>query len=238
MYAKLGATVAIALAGVLAACPAAALELDFGAAVQLLPPGTIVHMVVLDNGASMTVTTENDGSGPDLAIVFDSADPTGGDVDLGTPNEDFGGPGKGNGGEEGEDGENADALGHLFVIADNEIDDDGDGLVDVPEDEADGGMMRFDFSHEGYLSLTIIDVDEDEDEPVLRLYRSGALVGTVTGESLGNNSAQHLDLTAYGEVDAVEIDMDGSHGIAEVVVNAINVGTEDTTWSGVKGEYR
>jgi hypothetical protein len=225
----------------LAACLTAtanAATLDFGGALQDLDPGEEVGTVTLSNGATMDVHCSNDGGGPDLCIVFDSEDPSGGDVDLGTPNEDFDGPGEGAGGEDGEDGENDAALGKVLIIAEDDTDDDDDGLVDEPDDESGGGTLWLQFSHAGRLSFSIIDVDDDEAAPQVKLYKDGALVDEVEGESLGDNSVQHLDLAAYGNVDAVEIELDGSSGIAGVQLDVEVVGTESNTWSRVKTLFR
>jgi hypothetical protein len=49
---------------------------------------------------------------PGLGIAFDSSDPPDHDIDLGTPNEAYGGPGVGEGGES-----NTVALGNLLISA-------------------------------------------------------------------------------------------------------------------------
>jgi hypothetical protein len=180
-----------ALAGLLVVTPVNAEVLDFGAALQALPVGTPLGEVHPDEGGWMRVHARNHGGGPDLCIVYDSDDPTGGDTDLGTPNEDFGGPGDGSGGEEGAQGENAVALGKILVIAENDDDSDDDGLVDEPDDESGGGTVWLQFSHAGRLTLTLIDVDDDEEEPRLYLFK-GDLVDCVEGDNPGDNSARTL----------------------------------------------
>jgi len=217
---------------------AGAVTLDFGGALQDLDPGEEVGTVTLSNGATMSVTCSNSGGGPDLCIVFDSEDPSGGDVDLGTPNEDFDGPGKGKGGEEGAEGENDDALGNVIIVAENDDDDNDDGVVDEPDDESGGGTLWLHFSHPGHLSFSIVDVDEDEAAPRVHLYKDGEHVGEAEGESPGDNSVQHLDLASYGNVDAVRIELDGSSGIANVKLDVEVVGTEPGTWSNVKAIFR
>ncbi|MEE8525840.1 MAG: hypothetical protein V3T72_18040 [Thermoanaerobaculia bacterium] len=68
-----------------------------------LPAGTIVDNEYVIYG--MHVSTDDPANHP--AMIFDTANPTGGDDDLGTPNQDFGGPGVGSGGGLGEIGANA-----------------------------------------------------------------------------------------------------------------------------------
>jgi hypothetical protein len=227
-----------ALAGLLLGSPATAEVLDFGAALQPLPAGTPLGDVYPDAGGWMTVHARNHGGGPDLCIVYDSAEPTGGDTDLGTPNDDFGGPGDGSGGAEGEEGENVVALGKILIIAENDEDSDDDGLVDEPDDESGGGIVWLEFSHAGRLTLTLIDVDCDEEEPRLYLFKEGDLVECVEGDNPGDNSAQTLDLSEYGDIDAVRIHLDGSTGIGGIVLDVPQVGVESTTWSGIKGMFR
>jgi hypothetical protein len=212
--------------------------LDFGAALQALDAGETVTQVTLENGASMTVWAENHGSGPDKCIVFDSSHPTGGDVDLGTPNEDFGGPGKGNGGEQGKEGENAVALGKLLVISGNDEDANDDGRMDDPEDESDGGLLTLHFSHAGRLSFKVVDVDKDEDEPHFTLYKEGHEVGQAQGDEFGNNGVQPIDLSSFGDIDAIEMHLHSSVGIAAIQLDVVTVGTLPRTWSNVKSTYR
>ena len=215
---------------------AGAVTLDFGGALQDLEAGKKVRSVTLSNGATMEVRCETEGRGPDVCIIFDSAEPGDHDEDLGTPNEDFGGPGEGDGGERGEEGKNDAALGNLLIIAENVVDSDRDGFVDEPESE--GGTVWLRFSHAGRLSLALVDVDRREEEPVLKLYRDGNVVKTVEGESLGDNSVQHLDLSRYGNVDAVRIELDSSAGIAAIQLEIEVVGIEADSWSNVKALFR
>ena len=82
------------------------------------------------------VTTDDPANHP--AMIFDSANITGGDVDLGTPNVDFGGPGIGVGGGLGAPGVNANALGNVLILS--EDNDSAD-----PNDRSEGGTFIFDF---------------------------------------------------------------------------------------------
>ncbi len=73
-------------------------------------------------------------TGTNAAVVFDSSCPpsglprdcSGNDADLGTPNQEFGGPGRGVGGARSND----TALGKLLIVAENLADEDEDRLVD------------------------------------------------------------------------------------------------------------
>ena len=75
---------------------------------------------------------------PKEAMVFDSSSPTGNDVDLGTPNESFGGPGVGRKGVKGRLFENDQTKGNLLIVS-----EDGDGSD--PDDDWNGGVLVFEF---------------------------------------------------------------------------------------------
>jgi hypothetical protein len=200
--------------------------------------GAIVEEFSLENGVGVEVTVHNHGGGPDIAIVFDSEEPTGGDWDLGAPNSDFGGPGLGAGGGEGKEGANTEKLGNVLIIAEDDDDSDGDGLVDDPDDESGGGVVWLSFSHAGRLSVTIVDVDEDEDEPRIVLYAKGERVGEIVGENVGDNGAQTLDCSEEEDVDLAEIHLDGSASIANIQLEVPVVGVEPGSWTTVKRQYR
>lgn len=140
----------------------------------------------------ITVSAINDKSGhPDLAITFDSENPTGGDYDLGTPHTDFGGPGIGNGGKSGAPGENSEPLGNVLIIAENDLDANNDGLIDTPDDEARGGLIDLVFAEPTYVEgFTLIDIDGNETNAKVELHGTGGLLGTHLAGALGNNSVE------------------------------------------------
>lgn len=195
---------AIVLLGLLATS-AGATPLDFSSELQSLAAGARVERVALSNGATMDVVVENAGGGPDLAIVFDSAHPT---------------------------------AGNVLIIAENDTDANDDGLVDEPEAESGGGIVWLRFSHAGYLDITVYDVDEGEDGPRFVLFRDGERIGEVEGEALGDNSAQHFELRSHGSADLVEIHLDGSASLGDIVLEVPAVGVEPSTWTDVKKDYR
>lgn len=84
----------------------------------------------------ITITTNDPQNHP--AMIFDSANPTGGDDDLGTPNQNFGGPGVGAGGESSLS-RNALPRGKILMISEN-------GDSSDPEVYDDGGWIDFTFS--------------------------------------------------------------------------------------------
>ncbi len=142
---------------------------------------------------------------PNTAILFDSANPTGDDPDLLTPN--LGSVG------------NTEALGHVLILAENDVDAGPvDGLVDEPDDELAGGSFFFDFDDGAAVcSITVIDLDEAPGSE-LRFYRNG---NTVTPDvvmpllSLGDNSVQTINFHQVG-VTRFEVFFKGSGGIGPI----------------------
>ncbi len=152
------------------------------------------------------ISTYVNGGTPALGIVFDSANPTGGDNDLGTPSQIFGGPGVGNGGWS-----NSNSLYGLLIVAENTIDADGDGLVDDPDDNASGGSFKFDFDEDMCVIGTKV-VDNEVGEAPANIYmRDGAqtLLAEATSSNLGNNSSEYIPLGTCG-VRSLQVDLHGS----------------------------
>jgi len=158
----------------------------------------------------------NTGGGPDLAIVFDSSNPTGGDFDLGTPNETFAGPGIGVGGEMGQPGANGTALGHLLIIAENSVDGNGDGRVDSPDDEAGGGIIKFNFDiPTDVISLQLVDIEETNQGFVVAYDAANQVIANVPMQMLGDNSVQRLAINAIG-ARRLEVVFPGSGAVSDL----------------------
>lgn len=111
---------------------------------------------------------------PQKAIIFDSDEPSGGingdhivDIDLGTPNKMFGGPGDSETGD-GSEPSNNTPLHNLLIIPDNIVDTTpADGFVDDPNDEPSGGSIRFVFDAPlSFESIKYIDLDHNSGEVV------------------------------------------------------------------------
>ncbi len=105
--------------------------------------------------AGITVAVTNDTPGhPNVATIFDSAcfgGCTGGDTDLRTPGT---GPG------------NNQAQRNALIIAENVIDANGDGLVDGPDDEQNGGSIVFNFAQpHKLLSVRVLDIEDVGETP-------------------------------------------------------------------------
>jgi hypothetical protein len=171
------------------------LDVDF--AIGGFPLGTGVTVTEQWAGMGLHISADNKVAGhPDKAIVFDSASPTGEDPDLVTP-------GYGTG--------NDTAIGKLLIVAEDDVDADFDGIVDDPDDEQNGGILRFAFDKPVSLcSALLVDVEEEGTE--LRFYGEGGLFKTIPVPALDDNSVQNLGFTAEG-VTLFEVDFAGSGGL-------------------------
>lgn len=177
------------------------------------------HVTNQLSGLGVNVSAwNNNPDHPDKAIIFDSANPTGNDADLGSPNNAFGGPGVGVGGTL----TNNLGLGNILIIAEHDRDPNGDGRVDNPDDESSGGVLRFEFdSRVKILSARILDIEE--------------VGGTITGYSdviggtqlfqqpiaaPGDNSLQVIDVSPLNSFEnaALEVAFIGSGGLGELVL--------------------
>ncbi|MBC8426594.1 hypothetical protein H8E07_20960 [bacterium] len=187
--------------------------------------------------ADFTVSVTNNGGGPHSLIIFDSNNPTGQDSDLGTPNIDFGGPGIGSGGGAGASGENSVPLNNLLICAEDIADGNGDGIVDDPDDEAGGCTIVFEFDYVVDL-VSIVFVDIDSETVEYEVSEFGVLMGGDEGVDLGDNSVQHVDLTAFYSVDRLEVVFSSSGAIAELEFNPAAIANEDADWGSVKRIFR
>jgi len=210
-----------------------------------LPPGTVVAGDLPSGGtannhqfADFALSVQNNGGAVhNSCILFDSSNPTGSDWDLGTPNQDFGGPGQGASGASGTPGENNTAYGNLLIVAENLIDADMDDVVDDPDDEVGGGLITFDFDGPTtVLWVKVIDIDTEEGGSIT-LYDGVNLAGTAPLVNLGNNSYQMVDLANMGPVTKMEVFFSASGGIAEIEYRRTTA-TESSSWSDIKKRFR
>lgn len=207
-------------------------EIDF----EGIPAGTILSTVngnasgvpvgpILVNGVLPSHPALN------RAVVFDSSNPTGGDPDLGSPNETFGGPGIGVAGEAGQPWQNDYALGKVLIVAENLYDTDGDGLVDDPDDATQMGMLlEFDFTtitqpfipeNVTLYSLTVIDGEGTEVPGSARLYdATDTLIASVSLLATGDNGVRTHELGTGGAgisgVARLEVILNGSSAIDDI----------------------
>ncbi|MEM6455910.1 MAG: SdrD B-like domain-containing protein [Acidobacteriota bacterium] len=139
--------------------------------------------------AGIRVTTHDPVNKP--AMIFDSAAPTGGDSDLGTPNQDFGGPGVGSGGAAGAAGENAVPEGKVLIISEDRDSSD-------PDDNANGGTLIFTFDGPAFVETVGLH-DVDNNPATVRAFdASGNLILQRSAPGVGNNGIQTVEVNAGG----------------------------------------
>ncbi len=219
-----------------AAMPALHAEtIDF----EVVPTATIVDVVFGDGGTGPIAVS---GFNPQLAlpgnaaVIFDSANPPVTPVetiddDLGTPNEDFGGPGRGAGGEAGSPFQNDTPLGHLLIIneAAEFVDRDSSGTIDMADspviltDDADliGASLSLDFTAVAPVtvsSIDIIDVELNEPMATVALFGSGGgLRAMFPLPQPGDNGVAHFEFGPIGNVWSMVVSLNGSGAIDNVV---------------------
>ncbi len=165
----------------------------------------------------------------DAVIAFDSSHPHGDerdDLDLGTPNQAFGGPGVGRGGESGPF-QNDRPLGNLLVIQEDPTLDD---LNPDPQDDCDeGGTVAFDFEELGLggvtlSTITVVDVDNDlQAASEFRLYGAGdQLLAIVNPPRTRPNGVATLDLGGVAGVLRMELEQNVSVAIARIGIMVPN----------------
>lgn len=152
------------------------------------------------------ITTDDPTVHP--AMIFDSSQPTGYDWDLGSPNEDFGGPGRGAGGEEGQPGENRWPLGNILIISEDRDQDD-------PDDHYAGGTFIFTFENPTKIhEVQLLDIDANETTGKLVAYdQRDNKLGTFRMQPFGNNSVQIVPINLENVV-RLEIHLQSSGAVA------------------------
>lgn len=173
----------------------------------------------------------------DAVVAFDSGLPHGegeDDLDLSSPNETFGGWGRGAGGESGQKFANERPLGRLLVIQEDPT------LPDVnpsPADNCvDGGTVRFDFgalypSGLAVKSVVLIDVDtrREANGTSVRLYGAGdILLDSFQPPVTGSNGVVNLGLGPTPNVLRLEIEEDVTLG-ASIAIGRIEIVVPDST---------
>ncbi len=166
---------------------------------------------IIDDEWAMVVihiTTSDPTAHP--AMIFDSAQPTGYDWDLGSPNENFGGPGRGVGGEEGQPGENRWPLGNILIISEDRDQDD-------PDDHYAGGTFIFTFEKPSMIhEVQLLDIDANETTGKIVAYdQYDNKLGTFSMQPYGNNSVQIVPVNLEN-VARLEIHLQSSGAVAAI----------------------
>lgn len=217
-------------AGVAAPARGVPLLVDF----QGLDHGEILDgsMSLGPDGVIQSITTNNKGVGPDLAIIFDTTQRNTADEDLEGPNG-FGG-GSWAGGNLAPDTH----LGNILIISENYEDADNDGRIDDPDDEGDkpAGTIHIIFNQVFTdMGFDLVDIEDNFAETMgsVEFLYDGVSVGEVEFAELaslqddihfGDNHANRVDTMDGLQVDAfkeVIIKFGGSGGITNLVLTPI-----------------
>ncbi|MCG8648475.1 MAG: hypothetical protein MI861_01500, partial [Pirellulales bacterium] len=166
-------------------------------------PGVVI------NGVNNRTGAQN------AAMIFDSANPTGGDLDLGTPNQAFGGPGIGSGGAS-----NQVALGNVLIISE-------DGDSSDPDDEAQGGTLTFTFDQPVTINhIELLDIDSNESGGSVVTLTTNSGTQTISIPAVGNNSVQQISIDA-DDVTQMEVNFVSSGAVSELKYTTT---TEEKQW--------
>ncbi|MEM9219342.1 MAG: PPC domain-containing protein [Cyanobacteria bacterium P01_F01_bin.150] len=122
------------------------------------------------------------------AMIFDSANPTGGDKDLAS-----------------------DELGNILIIS-----EDGDSTD--PDDNAKGGTLMFDWDGVvNVASLGLLDIEEAGGTVTLYASDDATVLATINIPGLGNNSLQSL-YVGTADVGKMDVLLTGSGAVTEIVL--------------------
>lgn len=180
------------------------------------------------------VTTNSPTSHP--AMIFNSANPSGGDSDLGTPNEAYGGPGVGSGGGPTMPGFNNTPLGKVLIVAEN-------SNAANPDDSANGGTLIFTFDYAVSIDdIRVLDIDDTSAAGTVKIYgdTSGTtLLATSKMHGLGDNSVQTVPVNGDG-VRRMEVKFPKGGAIASIVSCRSGAQTvynlSNLVWSDLDGD--
>lgn len=186
-----------------------------------LAKGTFITDQYLDD-IGMTITGEsNHHNRTGSVIIFDSSNPTGGDYDLGTPNQAYGGPGIGNAGTSSQ-GRNDVAENNIIILAENVRDNNNDGRVDGPDDDAAGGTISFNFNTPITIeAVTLVDLDDHANNVITLKFDDGRPDVVISCPQIGNNSrkivmTKEADGSSCDGVTSMSVSFSGSGGIAGI----------------------
>ncbi|MFK8012784.1 MAG: SdrD B-like domain-containing protein, partial [Marinicellaceae bacterium] len=175
---------------------------------------TVAGDIITDQFAPWGITVSATGGSGD-AMIFDGNNPTGGDDDLGSPHESFGGPGVGVAGVFGAVGENRIPQNRLLIISE-------DGDQSDPDDNGPGGTMFFTFERDLNMDeLLFLDFGDTlgVDAGEARFYDEfDVLVETAsTLPSVGDNGLGGLTFTATG-IRRIEVQFNQSGSMAKFAI--------------------
>ena len=149
--------------------------------------------LVSDLGNGVSIVAFNEAGNLADAMIFDTANPTGGDPDLGTPHSSFGGPGVGKEGKKGKLFANSVPQGKALIISE-------DGNASNPDDNAKGGYMVINFASPTYIdSIGLLDNDEQT------LFTITCKDGSISHTYDSNGGDNSYELVSIGKPGVIQI---------------------------------
>lgn len=163
------------------------IDFDHDAQGNALTAGTLVA----DQYAGLGLTITGDQELP--AMIFDSANPTGDDFDLGTP------------------GNSPLAQGNILILSE-------DGDSSDPDDAAQGGTLSFNFAEPTTVTrIELLDIDPAEsDSRILTFDAQGNALSDVAIPPRGDNQLVTVDLN-LGNVSELRVILAGSGAVTGLV---------------------
>jgi hypothetical protein len=165
-----------------------------------IAPGQIVEDAYASRGVTISVDSTAKGRKPGLGVAFDATAPTGGDDDLGFPEQ-----------------------GNVLINQEDfDRDDIAAGRVEVPDDQACGARFSICFEMPVCVTaLTILDIDEGEDPVIVDLFDADGN-HTVRHEvpPVGDHERAQVVLPPQDECTTVRavVRLSGSGAIDDIVV--------------------
>lgn len=166
--------------------------------------------VISDSLEGITLTTGNSGTNP--LNIFDSSNPTSGSEALGTPNQDFSGPGVGSGGNLGATGENNTSHGKVLIIQE-------ETKLDAEPNDV-GGYFDFEFDELVYLNeIHLLNIENGQTATMQMYNVAGTLINTINSDALGTNSFEVVALNT-DDVKRLRVTFTGKGAIAKLVYSS------------------
>jgi hypothetical protein len=193
----------------LAECPRV-LNFDTGASNQPIVRGERLNQTQPYAAWGVTISTlvPSQPANSLAAMAFNTSAPTGGDFDLGTPHQNFSGPGVGLGGRRGTPGQNSVPLGNVLIISE-------DNNSNNPDDNANGGTLRFSFQRPMDVAMVgMLDLDSGTSR-IVALDGSGATLLDRALQNAGDNGYQD-EYLGVANVRTLDVRLAGSGAVAFV----------------------
>lgn len=146
----------------------------------------------------LTISADNPNRPFDLAIIFNSNLPSTIDPDLEGPNWAMGNLSP------------STNLGNLLILAETNVDNNGDGLIDEPNDEGNrpvAGSIFIDFdARQQFFGFDLVDHEPAVENSMIRFFANGLLVGEIHFNDFANPASLFYDPTvAFGNNSANRI---------------------------------